>query len=134
LCEQLLSESATPQNRDDVGTVLNRLGNLHSSQNEFDKALEYFNRSLELSEQLLAESETPTNRRGVSIALICIGDVHYYGNNQPDKALEYYERSHSFLKQLLEESPIPRAVEDMQAISDRLEAVRGELSEPDCTD
>jgi hypothetical protein len=56
---------------------------------------------------------------------IAIGDV--YRNNQPDKALKYYERSHSFLKQLLEESPIPRAVNDMQAISDKLEAVRGEL-------
>ncbi|MEK8019727.1 MAG: tetratricopeptide repeat protein, partial [Candidatus Parabeggiatoa sp.] len=105
--------------------VLTSLGDIQNEQNQLDKALEYFERSLQLSEQLTKESATPQNRRGVAVTLIYIGDV--YRNNQPNKALEYYQRSHSFLKQLLEESPIPQAVKDMQAISGRLEAVQREL-------
>ena len=88
------------------------------SQNQLDKALEYFDPSQSLSEQLLSDSAIPQNRRDVAATLIYIGDI--YRNKQPKKALEYYERSHSFFKQLLEESPIPQAVNDMEAISNRL--------------
>ncbi|MEN8221032.1 MAG: serine protease, partial [Pseudomonadota bacterium] len=43
--------------------ILQILGDIQNEQNQLDKALEYFERSLSLSEQLLKESATPQNRR-----------------------------------------------------------------------
>jgi tetratricopeptide (TPR) repeat protein len=50
LSEQLLKESAIPQNRRDVAIALNRIGDIYRDQNQTETALEYFKRSLALSE------------------------------------------------------------------------------------
>ncbi|MEK8021923.1 MAG: trypsin-like peptidase domain-containing protein, partial [Candidatus Parabeggiatoa sp.] len=87
--------------------VLQTLGDIQKEQNQLDKALEYFERELQLSEQLLKESATPQNRRDVGIALSRIGDV-CVSQNQLDKALEYFERSLQLSEQLTKESATPQ--------------------------
>ncbi|MEN8220237.1 MAG: tetratricopeptide repeat protein [Pseudomonadota bacterium] len=106
LSEQLLDESATPQNRRELAVTLNRIGDVYVSQKQLETALEYFERSLSLLKQLLEESATPQNRRELAVALNRIGDV-CVSQKQLETALEYFERSLSLLKQLLEESATP---------------------------
>jgi hypothetical protein len=58
LNEQLLSESATPQNRRELAITLAKMGDVYRN-NQPDKALEYYERSQSFFKQLLEESPIP---------------------------------------------------------------------------
>jgi tetratricopeptide (TPR) repeat protein len=117
--EQLLSESATPQNRRGVGIALNRLGALYVEQNQLETAKQYFERSLQLSEQLLSESATPQNRRGVGIALNRLGAL-YVEQNQLETAKQYFERDLQLSEQLLSESATLQNRRDVSLTLERI--------------
>jgi tetratricopeptide (TPR) repeat protein len=119
LSEQLLSESATPQNRRDVSVTLERIGDIYVSQNDLSKAKEYFERDLKLSEQLLSESATPQNRRDVSISFNRLGKL-YQSQNDLSKAKEYFERDLKLSEQLLSESATPQNRRDVAVVFVRL--------------
>ena len=110
--------------------VLTSLGDIQKEQNQLDKALEYFERSLSLSEQLTKESATPQNRRELAVTLNRLCDV-YVSQNQLDKALEYFERSLSFREQLLKESRIPQTINDRLVALGKLINVQRRLGQSD---
>jgi len=67
------------------GTLVNDLGVLYKDSGEWDKAIEYCQRSLEIKEKL-------GNEPGVAATLNNLGNV-YQGKGEWDKAIEYYQRS-----------------------------------------
>ncbi len=72
---------------DKVGTaaLLHNFGNIVQNRGEYDKALEYYERSLKIAEEL-------GDRSGVAQSLHQIGMIHQE-RGEYDKALEYYDRS-----------------------------------------
>ena len=65
---ELHDESGNDEGR---ATVLNGLGNTYGFLGQFDKALEYFQESLEVRERI-------GDMRGVSVALNNIALIHFY--------------------------------------------------------
>jgi tetratricopeptide (TPR) repeat protein len=68
-----------------TATLLHRLGNLVLIRDEFDKALDYYNRSLKNYEEL-------GSRRFMADPLAQIGSIHYK-RREYDKAMERYEQA-----------------------------------------
>ncbi|HEY0003856.1 MAG TPA: tetratricopeptide repeat protein [Pyrinomonadaceae bacterium] len=65
--------------------VLHNFGNIVLARGEYDKALEYYNRSLNITEEL-------GDRSSVANSLHQIGSIHYL-QSEYEIALDYYERS-----------------------------------------
>jgi tetratricopeptide (TPR) repeat protein len=69
----------------ETAAILHNFGNLIQARGNYEKALEYYNRSLKIAEEL-------NNRSGVATCLLQIG-VIYQARGDHEKALEYHERA-----------------------------------------
>jgi tetratricopeptide (TPR) repeat protein len=67
------------------GTLANDLGLLYQAKGEWDKAIDYYQRSLEIKEKVGGE-------HGMSTTFNNLGSV-YQAKGEWDKAIEYYQRS-----------------------------------------
>jgi tetratricopeptide (TPR) repeat protein len=75
-----------------MGYSLNSIGIVHSDKGDYDKALDYYGRSLVIQEEL-------GNKAGMGASLGNIGTVHA-NKGDYDKALDYYGRSLAIQEEL----------------------------------
>jgi tetratricopeptide (TPR) repeat protein len=68
-----------------MGITLGNIGIVHADKGEYDKALEYYDKSLKIEEEL-------GDKRGMGDTLNNIGIVHL-NKGEYDTALEYYDKS-----------------------------------------
>src|SRR5256886_12154079 len=72
-------------NKEGIGVLSLKLGDIHYYQGNFPQALDYYQKSVNLYEQL-------GSRQDIADPLLRIGDA-YFAQNDNTRALEYYQRS-----------------------------------------
>ncbi len=72
-----------------IANTNNTLGLIYQSQNDYEKAIEFFTKSLELYEHM---PESDDRSGGMGSALTNLG-VIYYNLDDPDQAMNFYTRS-----------------------------------------
>jgi tetratricopeptide (TPR) repeat protein len=83
--EKAVAAARSASFKDDESALLTNLGNIHLELREFDKAIEYFELSLDMHQELGDE-------QGTGIVLNSLGSV-YVQTREFGKAVEYYEQS-----------------------------------------
>ncbi|HEX8127983.1 MAG TPA: tetratricopeptide repeat protein, partial [Pyrinomonadaceae bacterium] len=91
-----------------TGAILHNFGYLIQSRGDYEKALEYYNRSLKIKEEI-------GNRLGIANSLHQIGNIHYLRGDY-DKALEYYDRSLKMAEELGDQSGIAGSIHQIGLI------------------
>ena len=91
----LLKQTTDQQEK---ASIFHHLGYVNNSRGEYSKALEYYEKSLEIRKKSL-----PANHPDVAASYNNIGMV-YYSMGEYSKALEYYEKSLEIIKKTLPEN------------------------------
>mgnify|MGYP002384482041 CR=1 FL=1 len=90
---RILFEQTSDQN--EKATIFHQFGTINDDQGEYSKALEYYEKSLEISKKTL-----PANHPNLATSYNNIGSV-YCSMGEYSKALEYYEKSLEIRKKTL---------------------------------
>jgi len=86
----------------DLGVGLNNVGKIYRSLGEGNKALEYYNRLLEIMESLVKKDPARTDwQRDLGVSLNNVGRI-YQRLGEGEKALEYYHRALKIWRLLVE--------------------------------
>ena len=85
-----------------ISKSLNNMGNIHLSQGDFDRALEYYTRSLKIKQSIQDKFGTANSYNNIGIA--------YQGLHQPARALEYYQKSLQLMKEIYDKHGIASAL------------------------
>ena len=91
-----------------MANALHREADIITYQGEFTRALELFNKSLELKEKI-------NDKRGIAASLINMGNIQYY-QGDITKALEYYHRSLKISEGINDKTGVSRALNNIGAM------------------
>ncbi len=96
--------ASSTNNKKEKAAALKNLGSAFYFQNNYEKALKYFQKSLKIKEELNVEHPDDVgNKQGVSTLLNNIGIIHKNMGNYK-KSIEYYKKSLS-INEELQDSP-----------------------------
>ena len=87
-----LATGTTPEERQQLGTVLNNISQIYKARGDYDQALEYLEQSLTISRQI-------GDRAGEGTTLNNISQI-YKARGDYDQALEYLEQSLTIRRQI----------------------------------
>ncbi len=107
-------------NESKAADILIEIGKIYNLQGN-DKALEYYQKSLEIKEEL-------SNKEGISNTLNNIGIIFEY-KEEHDKALEYYQKSLEIDREIRNSKGIALTLENMAIIF----AKKGDINKADTT-
>ncbi len=110
-----------------VASTLNNIGLVHQSKGQFDKALEYLNKCLEIQTKILG-----SNSIQVASTLNNIG-VIYYNKGHFNKALECYNKCLEIRTKILgfDSTQVASTLENIRMVSQKKELL-GNLSFANC--
>ena len=120
-CEKLLNESLNLykqiENKEMISVAYSRLGTLHQSLGNFDKALVFFNLYNNLKKELYEANPKSENiKNGLAISYSKLGDI-YQSLGDFDKALVYFNLYNELTKELYEANPKSEKIKNGLAIS-----------------
>ena len=83
----------------DMAIVHNRIGRLHRDRRELDRALQHFEKTLDIYRRHIHEMKRAMEQRDLSVVLVQIGDIHRK-RKETDKAAENYNEAQEILEDL----------------------------------
>ena len=101
---QLLEKENPQSHLADIARTLNRLGHLHSVNNEYQKAEEKYNEALEIRKNLAAENPKVAYLADIAATLNNLAGLHLT-LKEYSKASEKYEESLKIYRKLVAENP-----------------------------
>jgi len=101
--EKILIDIGSGDSEPDVAMTLHNMGLIYAQQHVFGKALETYERALEIYEHL-TQTQPAVYEPDVAMTLHNMGDVHRNSNDY-DKAIEVYERALEMRERLAQAQP-----------------------------
>ena len=107
----------------DTAMICNRLGGLYRAVGEYDRAGEYYRKSMDTYARLAREMGTARARRDLSVSQERLGDIHRK-RKELDQAEQLYAQARALREALAESDGSPRARRDLSAILTKLGNIR----------
>ena len=111
-CQEMISLAKEYKLRRNLSACYNKLGDIAIAQGKTEKALEYYEKGLEVSLALSEETGTTGSRRELSLSYNKLGDIAI-AQGKIEKAREYYEKLFEISFALFEETGTIEARQDL---------------------